>query len=80
VATTPKCKEGAYCTHRERKEVGGSDQKCFDHHAFNVGYNVNSVFTSATKVVKGVWELALRKYFHNSIPYNPGECLFANII
>ena len=42
VTVTPK--EGAYWTHMESKELGGSDQKCFDHHAFYFGYNVTNVF------------------------------------
>ena len=40
-----------YWTHRERKEYGGSDQKCFDHHAFCV---VANDFYSAIKAAKGV--------------------------
>ena len=44
VAATPNCKEGAYWTHRERKEFGGSDQKRFDKHAFYFGYYVTNVF------------------------------------
>ena len=31
VVATPKIKEGAYWTHRERKKLGGTDWKCFDH-------------------------------------------------
>ena len=43
VADTPKY-IGAYWTHRERKEPGSSNQKCFDYHALYVGYNVTTVF------------------------------------
>ena len=43
VADTPKY-IGAYWTHRERKEPGSSNQKCFDHHALYVGYNVTNFF------------------------------------
>ena len=28
-------KDGAYRTYREKKELGGSDQKCFDYHQNN---------------------------------------------
>ena len=50
MAVTLKYKEGAYLTHRGRKEFGGSDKKCFDHHAFYVDYNITNVFYSAIKV------------------------------
>ena len=52
------------------KEFGGSNQKCFDHHATYVGYSVTDVLYRASKVSKEVWELALRKSFHNCIPFN----------
>jgi len=58
MVATPKCKEGAYWAHRERKKFGGSDQKCFDYLVFYVGYNVSNVFYGAIKAAKGVWALA----------------------
>ena len=64
----PKCKDGAYWTHRERKESGGSDHKCFDHHTFYVGYNITSVSHGVIKAVKGIWELAPRKIFIITFP------------
>ena len=33
----------------ERHELGGSDHKCFDHHAFNIGYTITTVFHSGIK-------------------------------
>ena len=74
---TPKCKEGAYWTHNERKEFRGSDLKCFDHHTFYVDYSAINVFCIAIKVATGVWGLAPRNNLHNNIPYNAGKCLFA---
>ena len=65
---TPKSKDDAYWTHKGRKKLGGSDQICFDHHAFYVGYNLTSVFYSAMKEAMGNWGLAPRKNFHNYIP------------
>ena len=58
VAATPKCKEGAYWTHRVTTELWDADQKGFDHHAFHVGYNATNIFYSTIKVAKGVWGLA----------------------
>ena len=60
------------------RNLGGFDQKLFDHQAFYVGYNVINVFYRAIKSAKGVRGLAPRKNFHNYIPYNAGECPFAN--
>ena len=34
VTVTPKCKEGAHWTRKERKDFGSSDQKFFDHHTY----------------------------------------------
>ena len=50
VVATPKCRKGAYWTHKERNKFGGFDQKCFDYRAFYVGYNVTNVFHSTIKV------------------------------
>ena len=50
--TASKCIEGAYSAHGERKQFGGSDQKCFDHHTFYVGYNVTNAFYSAIIAAK----------------------------
>ena len=44
VAAIHKYIEGAYWARIERKEFGGSDQKCFVHYTFYVGYNVSNVF------------------------------------
>ena len=44
MAATHEYKEGAYWTHRERKEFGGSDQKFLYRHAFYVDYNATNVF------------------------------------
>ena len=49
---------------------GSSDQNCFDHHAFYVGY-VTIVFYRAIKVVKQVWRLAPRKFFTIKFPTMP---------
>lgn len=56
------------------RRLGGSNQKGFDHHAFNVGNNVTNVFYSVIKAAKGVWGLASQKDFHNYIFYNAEEC------
>ena len=52
---TREFKEGAYWAHRERKEFKGSDQKCFDHHAFYFGYNVTNVISIAIKMAEEAW-------------------------
>ena len=63
VTATPRYKEGAYWTYKEKKECGSFDQNCFDHYAFYVGHIVTHVFYNATKASKGVWELAPGKFF-----------------
>ena len=65
MAATPKYKQGAYWAHRERKKLGGSDQKCLDHNASYVGYNGTNVFLGAVTDAKGDWGLVSKKYFHN---------------
>ena len=62
---------------KERKEFGGSNQKCFDHHSTYVDYSVTDAFYRASKGAKEVWELALRNIFHNYIPFNAREFPFA---
>ena len=79
MAATPTYKEGAYWTRVERTELGGSDQKFFDHHAFYVDCNVTNVFYSGHKGSKGDLGAYPQKNFHNYIPYKAGECPFANI-
>ena len=55
MAATPKFKEDAYWTFRERQEFGGSDQKCFDGHPFYVGYNVtNSIYSAKMEAMAGL--------------------------
>ena len=54
VTATPKYKESACWTHRERMGFRGSDQKRFDQHTFYFGYNVTNAFYSALKAAKGV--------------------------
>ena len=55
VAATPKFKEGAYWTVRERKDFGGSDRKCFDDHAFYVSYNVtNTIYSAKMEAMTGL--------------------------
>ena len=60
--------------------VGGSNQKSFDYHIFNIGYNATKIFYSTTKAAKGSGGLPPQKNFHNYILYNVGECPIANII
>ena len=56
VAATLKFKEGAHWTVWKRKEFGGSDQKCFDDHAFYVSYTVTNAIYSAKMEVMRVLE------------------------
>ena len=68
---TSKRKVVVYWTQSESKEFGGSDQKCFDHHAFNVGYNATNAIYSTIKAAKGVWGLAPRNFFTIAFPTMP---------
>ena len=55
MAATPTFKEGAHWTVRERKKFGGSDQKCFDDHAFYVSYNVtNASYSAKMEAMRGL--------------------------
>ena len=51
----------------QRKKVWDSYQKCFYHHAFNVGYDDTNVFYSAIKVAKGVRSLPPKKLLQSII-------------
>ena len=53
VAAISMCAEAAYWIQKEREVLGGYGQKCFDHYAFYIDYNVTTVFYSARKVAKG---------------------------
>ena len=61
VVATPKSKDEAYWAHRERKEFEGSVQKCFDHHAFYVSYNLTSAFYNAMKEAQGYGGIPQKK-------------------
>ena len=71
MVATPKCREGAYCTPRERQEFGDFDCKCFNHHVFYFAYSVTNVFYCAIKASKEVWGLASRKVFTVTFPTMP---------
>ena len=73
MTATPECKHGAYCTHRDKKEFGGSDQNCFDHHAFYFRYdhNATTVFYSGITPVKGSGDLLPDKIFKIAFPTMP---------
>ena len=76
VVATPKYKEVAYWTHKEKEELEGSDEKCFDHHAIYIGYNVESAFYSARKVGKRVLRLTPRTFLqlHSMQNWNMPLC------
>ena len=39
MAVTPSHKNGVSWAHKDKKEFGESDQKCFDHYTFIVDYD-----------------------------------------
>ena len=68
-------------TEKGRSLGAGSDQTCFDYRAFHVDDNVISTSYMAIKATEGnLGGCSQKKNFRDCIPYNAGECLFANII